>query len=637
MPKKFLKLLDFFAPYDKIKVYTKKTGINIIRRTNFAYIERTDPMKKALLKIREYAKKSRGITLAAILGFAAITLALCFFAYSAAYAKILPNIEVEGIRIGGMTIDEAEKTLEDAFGEISIDREITLNCDKNQKTVDLIEFDLKSESKETVQKAFKVGRSGGIFKKTGKLFSLAFKGETVPLAVSMDEKLLEDVIKELAADKEIPAVSTYYEIDGSTLTIVRGHGGRMIDRKEVRESLRQAVLDSSIKELSFKIKEVPEEKADLDKLYEEIMAPMKNAEYSLKDGEVIIIPEKVGIKVDKESVKMALDANQPRYDLTVETEMPEVSSADLQELLFRDTMGTWSSNFATSTAERASNVILTASRIDGVILMPGDEFSYDKTVGRRTVENGYREAGVYIGNKVESGIGGGICQTSSTLYSAALYANLEIVSRTSHSLPVSYMPPGQDATIAEGYIDLKLKNNTPYPIKISAKVEGRRLTCSILGVKDPEITVELYHSRTATYEPETERTENPEIPKGYKYIANKGAIGYAIASSRVVKKNGEVIKTEKLTRSVYRAAPIEEEVNPLDKETPSENLKPYTPGMEISKEEPDIPTVNQDEQDSEQTENKHEEESTPATESEENSLIAPDADSEMAEENNISI
>ena len=150
---------------------------------------------------------------------------------------------------------------------------------------------------------------------------------------------------------------------------------------------------------------------------------------------------------------------------------------------------------------------------------------------------------------------------------------------------MSYVPAGQDATIAEGYIDLQLRNNTDYPVKITAQVNGRRVTCSILGVKVPGQTVELTHSTVSTSEPKLERTVNEAIPKGYKHIINKGAPGYTVASSRIVKINGEVVKTEKLTGSVYRAAPIEEEVNPADKDTPSENLKVYTPGMELVKEE----------------------------------------------------
>lgn len=222
--------------------------------------------------------------------------------------------------------------------------------------------------------------------------------------------------------------------------------------------------------------------------------------------------------------------------------------------------------------------------------MPGDVFSYDKTIGRRTLANGYREAGVYIGNKVESGVGGGICQTSSTLYSAALYANLEIVSRTSHSLPVSYVPAGQDATIAEGAIDLKIKNNTEYPIKIVAAVSGRTVTCKFLGVKVPNQTVELVHTRTANYSPKTERTVNPSIPQGYKKVINRGAPGYAVSSKRIVKVGGEVVKTENLTRSVYNAASIEEEVNPADKDTPSANLAVYTGKIEAEPaEQPSAP------------------------------------------------
>ena len=207
--------------------------------------------------------------------------------------------------------------------------------------------------------------------------------------------------------------------------------------------------------------------------------------------------------------------------------------------------------------------------------MPGDVFSYDETVGRRTAANGYKEAGVYIGNKVESGIGGGICQTSSTLYCAALYANLEIVQRTSHSLPVAYVPAGMDATIAEGYIDLKIKNNTEYPVKIQATVSGRQLTCKFLGVKEPGIKVEIVNTRTATLEPETEISENPGLPIGYKKIISKGAQGYRVASKRIVRSGGEIIKEEKLTGSVYHAANTEVEVNPADKEKPIEELKIY--------------------------------------------------------------
>ncbi|MBQ2931419.1 MAG: VanW family protein [Clostridia bacterium] len=541
-------------------------------------------MKKVLAELKNYIKKSKGIVTACGIGLATVILLCSFLVYTTSYAKILPNIKVEGIKIGGMTADEAENELKTIFGTNVEDRTIVIECEENKKEVRLRDFSLTIDNKKTVEKAFEIGRDGGKFKKTSKILQLLFKGEEIPLECSVDEQYLDSVISEIAKDKEVEALKTGYIIDTDKLTIVRGHGGRMVDRKKAAAELLKAALDSAVNKIDFAIETIEEEKPDLEKLYAEITAPMKDAEYRLEDGEVLITPEKLGITLEKSALKEALESNQPEVILEVKTEEPEWTQAKLEELLFRDTMGTWTSDFSTSSSARAGNVILTANRINGKILMPGDVFSYDQTIGRRTYENGYREAGVYIGNKVESGIGGGICQTSSTLYSAALYANLEIVSRTSHSLPVSYMPAGQDATIAEGYIDLKIKNNTEYPIKISAQVSGRRLTCSILGVKDPETKVEIVHTTTATYEPETERTEDAGIPKGYIYITNKGAGGYAIASSRIVRKAGEVVKTEKLTRSVYRAAPREETVNPLDKETPAEQLKPYTPGMVIPEE-----------------------------------------------------
>ena len=541
---------------------------------------------KIISKITDYAKKSKGFRLIFVLCLSALLMVGCFFVYSSAYAKILPNISVRDIKIGGMTVEDAERELKSGFGTQIEDRIVVAECEGAQKEIRLSEFKAVIDNKKTAENAFLIGRTGGHFKKASKLFKLAFKGEEIPLEILIDEKILDSLIRELAGDKEIPAVATHYRLSGDKLTIVRGHGGKIVDRKKAVETIKKAVLDPNVEKLIFNIDMVEAQKADLESLYAEITAPMKNAEYRLEDGEVVIIPEKVGIAVEKKLIKEALDSDKPEYTLSVKTEEPERTKEELEEHLFRDVMGTWSSNFATSTQARANNVILAASRIDGKILMPGDVFSYDKTIGRRTAANGYHEAGVYIGNKVESGIGGGICQTSSALYSAALYANLEIVSRTSHSLPVSYMPAGQDATIAEGYIDLKIKNDTEYPIKISAKVTGRRLICSILGVKEPDITVELVHTRTATYEPEIERTENPVIPKGYKLITNKGAEGYAIASSRIVKKAGKIIKTEKLTRSVYRAAPQEEQVNPADRDTPSEELKIYTQGLAIPTNDP---------------------------------------------------
>lgn len=544
-------------------------------------------MKKSTEKTKKSFKPSKKAIIATALCATAVLLVVSFFAYAATYTKILPNVIVQDVNIGGMTMEDAEKEIQNSFGDIASGRSVKLNCCGNERSVAFDEFNFETNVEKTVTAAYKMGCEMGSFKRGLKMLALAFNPEHIGLEFDFDKAELYNVINELSEGKEVAPAETDYILEGNKLTIIKGHGGKVIDRDKAAEKIIGAIIDPTKKEITLELETVAAKPTDLEEFYQKVTAPEKNAEYILENGEIRIEPEKPGIKVEKSKIKEALAANRERYELTVETVAPEITAEELKKLLFRDTLGSFSSSFATSSNARASNVILTANRINGKILMPGDVFSYDTAIGRRTVANGYKEAGVYIGNKVESGIGGGICQTSSTLYSAVLYSNLEIVTRTSHSLPVSYVPMGQDATIAEGYIDFKFKNNTEYPIKIVANVNGRRLTCSLLGVKHPNISVEVVNTVVSTAEPKTERTENAEIPKGYKRILNKGAKGYTVASQRIVKEGGKVIKTEKLTRSVYRAAPIEEEVNPADKDTPTEKLKIYTPGMEVSEETPD--------------------------------------------------
>lgn len=520
--------------------------------------------------------KTPAVRVLAVLVGIIVVLTAGFSVYSSSYNSILPRITVNGIDVGGMSVDEAKEKIDAEFGKATEGRKIVLKCGENSKTVLFSELEVRIESEKTAEAAYEVGRNNGFAGKIFSMMSSMVKEKKVPLAVELDEELFNQMISEIASEYESPVQETEYSVENDILTIVKGHNGKRVDRDKALEMFKEAACDKETSQIEFVVEEAGIHRVDPDEFYAEITAPMKDAEYKFENGEVVIVKEKPDIEVDKAEIRKALESDLSTYSINVKVTQPEITAEELEELLFRDVIGSYSSNFATSSASRASNVKLTAERINGYILMPGDVFSYDKTVGRRTVANGYKEAGVYVGNKVESGVGGGICQTSSTLYSAALYANLEIVQRTSHSLPVAYVPAGQDATIAEGYIDLKIKNSTEYPVKIVAIVSGRNLECRILGVKVPGQKVEISHWRTASFEPEIERTVNAEIPKGYKKIVEKGAPGYSIASKRTVKLNGEVVKEEKLTNSVYKAANIEEEVNPADENTPSEQLKVYT-------------------------------------------------------------
>ncbi|MBQ9757116.1 MAG: VanW family protein [Clostridia bacterium] len=516
-------------------------------------------------------------------GLFALVIGLCFvllfcgvfFVYAASYDGVLPRISVSGVSLSGFSQAEAEAELLRGIAGSDGDRTVVFSCGENHKEMKLSDLDAKIDAASTAKEAFDEGRQKGKFFKAYSFFKALFSGKEIPVLIAVDEAAFEDLIHTLSDEYEIPLTEVSYRAEENALTIVKGHPGKMVDRKKAKELLRDALISPKISEIEFFVEDMEPKPVDIDEFFKKLAEPAQDAKYSFEDGTVKIIPEKPYVKVSKSELEKAFGSKDDEYTVTAEVKLPEKTAKTLEEMLFRDVMGSFSSSFATSTEARAHNVRLTAERVDGYILMPGDVFSYDSTVGKRTAANGYREAGVYIGNKVETGIGGGICQTSSTLYSAALYANLGIVSRTSHSLPVAYVPAGQDATIAEGYIDLKIKNNTEYPVKFEAKTNGRTLVCRVLGVKEEGVEVELYHQRINTFEPETEKTANPEIPEGYKKTIEKGSGGYSVASTRIVRKNGEEIKREKLTNSVYHAANFEIEVNPKDMETDPNSLREY--------------------------------------------------------------
>ena len=163
-------------------------------------------------------------------------------------------------------------------------------------------------------------------------------------------------------------------------------------------------------------------------------------------------------------------------------------------------LATYSTKYNAGDSNRSYNIALACKKINGVVLGPGDIFSYNDTVGPRTASRGFRTANVYVGNKVEPGIGGGICQVSSTLFNTAVLSDLNIVYRTNHSLTVSYVPLGRDATVSDGSIDFKFENSTGEPIKIVASASGGTNTISIYGKKqNPNRTISMTTERTATY------------------------------------------------------------------------------------------------------------------------------------------
>ncbi|HFK1434431.1 TPA: VanW family protein [Bacillus cereus] len=271
-----------------------------------------------------------------------------------------------------------------------------------------------------------------------------------------------------------------------------------------------------------------------DKYNETLKNPV-NAELSIEGTTVNISQSQNGEKIDKgkltDLTKQAITSGTSDITLPVTLLKPERSTEDIQKMGIKEVIAEYSTPMAGRNGNQSFNVNKSANTLSGVIVAPDETFSFNGRVGVTDAAHGYKSAAVYSQGKVIQSAGGGVCQVSSTLYSAALRADLGIVSRSNHSMPVNYLPLGQDAAVADYGPDLKFKNNTGNHIYIQAFSNGGSITTRIFGTntgKNVEVSSQVI-SRT-----------NDKIT----------AVTY-----KKVTQNGEVISNGQISKSVYKSAP----------------------------------------------------------------------------------
>lgn len=284
----------------------------------------------------------------------------------------------------------------------------------------------------------------------------------------------------------------------------------------------------------------------------------KNATISYENGSVKFTKEGNGKSLDIDR-NMDLIENQllkrdfRDIELQVDEIKPYIVYNDIKEI--GSILSAFSTRFSTGDANRTDNIKLACSRIDNRILLPGDEFSMNESLGPRTLENGYKEAPIILKNELVAGTGGGVCQVSSTLYNTVLLAGLMITERTNHSIPLTYISPGRDATINEGSIDFRFINNGDYPICLQADVSGGVLSIKILGRKSAEKnTIKIRTEILKTYPPEPEEvTIDSSLRPGEKAVERRAVDGVRVAAYReFYDSGGKLIKSEKLSEDYYK-------------------------------------------------------------------------------------
>lgn len=245
----------------------------------------------------------------------------------------------------------------------------------------------------------------------------------------------------------------------------------------------------------------------------------------------------------------ALQAKETVVKLPVKEAPKKVSDEDL--VTIKEVVSEFSTRFSAGNINRSQNIRLAASKIDGIIVPPGGRLSFNDTVGRRTIKAGFREAGVYVNGRHDTGIGGGICQVSTTLYNAALFANLAIKRRSNHSMPVPYVPVGRDATVDYGNLDLVIENNNDVPIAVDSEYHPGRLIFRVLGTKKPGLTVKVEQGPRKSFASRERRVLDPTLPVGRTRVLEGGSSGHSLFTYRYIYQDGQLVEKQNLGRSYY--------------------------------------------------------------------------------------
>lgn len=468
---------------------------------------------------------------------------------------IWENTAVNGVAITDLTTQEAEKAVQEKFTQTYQDTALHITLDGQEYSIPVFSM-LGIHPEEEIEKAYELGHGHWLTRGIDwarKGFGQQMQKEiTVEPSVTYPE-LLDELIENSGILNYNSMKESSYEIQDYNLVIHKGKTGKSADLERLKESILQAlekrdfdtVIDCPYTEHAYGNLVIQE-------IAQEIQKEVSNAGFDKEANEVI--PSQEGISIDTDRAVEIYNQTAEGADAVIEliVTKPEISTEDMKANLFTTAIGNYSTNGG-GTSNRRSNISLAVKAIDNKVLLPGETFSYNDTLGKRTTEKGYKEAGAYSDGSVVQEVGGGICQVSSTLFAAVLETNLEIVQRRNHSMTVSYMPMGLDATVSWGGPDLKFKNNRKYPIKISASYNGGKIYVEILGANETDTTTKVSTKATGDMSVDTYRS--------------------------IYDASGALISEEKVCSSKYRPKATPTPTPPPIPETPAEG-QPQDPATQ---------------------------------------------------------
>lgn len=523
-------------------------------RFHFRNFQNMSKQKKLLLT---------GIIVVLILLFEALYLSRVLLNSPMVYS----GIHLDGVSLEGLDKIELSQYINKKYNVDMSSLELSIYHKNYPVTIRFDELEVHIDKELILNKVYSMGRQGSFFKRLVDIYKLGKNHVFLETEVSVNTQALDMLINRIYENTYIPSESPSLFLLDNEVVLSSGKPGYIINKELLKERILKQIskLESGI--VIVPVEKIPPVKIEADTMYNRIVREPQNASVIRMDGEIEIIPEVVGRKLDKAeflSLVAEMEAKSAKYPmdlkLPVDFVEPEITEEKIKNSLFSDILSAYSSEFSTETENdknRSVNIRLAVEAINGTILLPGETFSFNEVVGQRTAQKGYLPANIYTPDGISTGVGGGVCQVSSTLYNAALRANLKIDERNPHIFMVAYVPLGCDATVSYGIQDFKFTNNTNWPVRIDGQVTSdNKLEFSIAGTdENPSLEVVVQSTVLKLIPYETEYIETDKLPEGSRKLIQKGMNGAVVEAYLIVKKGNEVMSNYKLHSTTYKSLP----------------------------------------------------------------------------------
>ena len=477
--------------------------------------------------------------------------------------KIAKGVSVKNIDLSGLTIEEAKNKLSEALNiELNVALELDYQDFKTTFDTNQIEYSYKID--DAVTEAYEVGRDKSLIENNYNLLKANLFGNNLEINSNYNEESLSYIVKDIGT--KVPGLveePSYYK-EGKELVIEKGNDGIEVNSEQLKNNILEDIknrnaneiqADTTARKIDIPVNEKKASAIDIDKIYSEVRCEPKDAYYETDPFKIYKEEDGVdfAISVDEAKEKISSE-DKTEYRIPLKLTPAKKTINDIGTEAFPYKISEFPTRYDATNTNRSQNLSLATGKINGTVLMPGETFSFNQVVGKRTIDAGYKDAKIYENGKVVDGLAGGICQVSSTLYNAVLLANLEIVERTNHSFTTSYVKAGRDATVVYGVKDFQFKNNRNYPIKIEGSVGSGILTFKIHGIKEEtEYEVKIVPNTTGTIPYTTQTITDASLQPGETVVEQSGHAGCKVTTYKQLWLNGTMVSNELLSNDTYNA------------------------------------------------------------------------------------